>query len=425
MEVSTLKGRMTARRLTPICRDHVRADLEPYVCLVDECDKSDELFRHSDDWLKHLRGHYLRWQCKTKAHGVQLFESQKAYEDHMRGAHDSTLTPAQLSLLAERSTRMAQPLFTTCPLCGEDESKVPGKMQDHVVGHLRFLALKSLPPTEDDVEEDSDASETSGSRSTIKGGLLTLRALLTFNDPPDQSRHRLLHDPWRSTPAAFSGYLLNGPATEGGLHFEPPLEDGPFNHDGVRSNHLLDDSEPFAYGAMLAYPQSFASPLAEWMGIWEVLESRDAKYHFSPVDQDPTLQHLIRAQASQVEPQRKSKKVQQLLDAQIQAWIRDGYKFDSLAALKQELDYTSEAAGIPTGSLYLNVSDTELRSLVRRHTGPGERSLLALDFLDPDLVARGDRDAHSRKTSVGPTDGRCLFREERSSQRRVTLGPYS
>ena len=83
-------------------------------------------------------------------------------------------TDDQLGILADQNVRKASPLFKACPLCGDEEADP--SLMDHLVGHMRSLALKFLPPYQDDSD---DLYETGGeqdnwswprpfSRSTIE-----------------------------------------------------------------------------------------------------------------------------------------------------------------------------------------------------------------------------------------------------------------
>ncbi|PVH85641.1 hypothetical protein DL98DRAFT_408531, partial [Cadophora sp. DSE1049] len=152
-------------------RAHVKNDLDAYICLFEQCGHPDDLYNHSEGWLQHMREHALRWRCTSKSHGVLIFDIKAEYMDHMRNNHGS-YTEAQLRVLADRKAQIVGPLFDSCPLCGTTE--VHGPMEDHVVGHLRSLALKSLPPYEDEEldgsasERDSLATSQPQSRSTIK-----------------------------------------------------------------------------------------------------------------------------------------------------------------------------------------------------------------------------------------------------------------
>ncbi|CAH0058637.1 unnamed protein product [Clonostachys solani] len=151
---------------------HVTKDLDAYVCLFDECDKPDKLFSHSSDWLRHMREHTLRWSCNSKAHRPLTFLTEDQYLDHVRQDHPRSLTEPQLRALAQRNSRPTVPMFNVCPLCGTDEAT--DTLEDHIVGHLRFLALKSLPPHEEDgsggsgSESGSATTSRPASRSTIK-----------------------------------------------------------------------------------------------------------------------------------------------------------------------------------------------------------------------------------------------------------------
>lgn len=88
----------------------------------------------------------------------------------MKAFHRSRLTDAQLRLLADRSSRSIGPIFESCPLCGVEEPRCG--IEEHVVGHLRLLAVKSLPPYDTEVSEGPENATTMAStmhtRSTIR-----------------------------------------------------------------------------------------------------------------------------------------------------------------------------------------------------------------------------------------------------------------
>ncbi|KAL4761003.1 uncharacterized protein BDW70DRAFT_150430 [Aspergillus foveolatus] len=153
--------------------DHVKYDLDPYVCLFDECESPNELYNHSEDWLNHMRQHSLRWRCTAKSHGVLVFHSRDSYEDHMSSKHKST--KSQLKILAERSSRSSGSLFESCPLCGQSTGH---SLEEHVASHLRYLALKSLPFSEN--YEYDGCSEDLASEFQSAGG--RTRSTILEND---------------------------------------------------------------------------------------------------------------------------------------------------------------------------------------------------------------------------------------------------
>ncbi|PGG96607.1 hypothetical protein AJ80_09808 [Polytolypa hystricis UAMH7299] len=163
-------------------KDHVISDLDPYVCLFEDCSKPHQLYDHSYTWLSHMRQHLLQWHCETKSHGPKTFETQEEYMAHMKQMHKPTFTEPQLKLLAKRNGRLKGPLFQTCPFCGadpKDPESVKGRLEHHIVGHLRFLALKSLPRCEED--DDDQSAETSNDPNADKqGSSRQLNDLLAF-----------------------------------------------------------------------------------------------------------------------------------------------------------------------------------------------------------------------------------------------------
>jgi hypothetical protein len=70
-------------------RHHTVKDLAPYTCLFPDCNKPEELFRTSDDWISHIQIELIpqEWQCLAPAHDPQSFCDQESYEEHMRHDH--------------------------------------------------------------------------------------------------------------------------------------------------------------------------------------------------------------------------------------------------------------------------------------------------------------------------------------------------
>lgn len=119
-----------------------------------------------------MHQHNQRWRCPSHRE-LDLFLTREDYIQHMREAHNFKLGEEKLLILANRNTRKATKLFTSCPLCGKSEVEVGGRLESHIAGHLRSLALKSLPPYEDDMETDvgsdrdgCDGSQLYGVRTT-------------------------------------------------------------------------------------------------------------------------------------------------------------------------------------------------------------------------------------------------------------------
>ncbi|KAK4208245.1 hypothetical protein QBC37DRAFT_405481 [Rhypophila decipiens] len=135
-------------------RSHVLGDLDPYVCLFENCGMEHELYSHSHAWLDHIRGHALRWRCSSKSHQEDFIAATKdEYLNHMDLSHKGKFTTSQLAVLGQRNARLIGPLFESCPLCGMVPDLDTGPMEDHVVGHLRKIAIHSLPKFHLDANE--------------------------------------------------------------------------------------------------------------------------------------------------------------------------------------------------------------------------------------------------------------------------------
>ncbi|KAF4338103.1 serine threonine phosphatase [Fusarium beomiforme] len=145
----------------------------PYCLYALPAQQPDVLYNHSDEWLSHLQQHRRFWRC-TAHRDMDPFMSSAEYITHMREVHDSKLNDNQLRVMANRNSRKMPKLFPSCPLCGKGEDEINGRLEDHLTGHLRSLALKSLPSYEDEMS-DEDKNENDSidisrpqSRSTVR-----------------------------------------------------------------------------------------------------------------------------------------------------------------------------------------------------------------------------------------------------------------
>ncbi|KAH7125707.1 hypothetical protein B0J11DRAFT_312300 [Dendryphion nanum] len=159
---------------------HVIQDLDPFVCLVEDCSKSYELFNDEKDWIDHIRlEHRLQWRCAAKSHrkNPKIFSTRQDFELHMLEDHVGSFPESQLSLLAENSARPVGPVFDSCPLCdpAAEQELDPGNgiirspLDRHILNHMIFLALRSLPWIEDGEEvASSDRTTRPPTRGTVR-----------------------------------------------------------------------------------------------------------------------------------------------------------------------------------------------------------------------------------------------------------------
>ena len=180
------------------------ADAEPYVCLFENCSTGDQLFSHSSTWLDHMQTHCTQWRCRSKTHDDEYVASTKTdYLQHMESQHPGKFTEAQLEILANRNGRPAVPLFSSCPLCGMMDEDVGSGMEEHIIYHLCFWALRSLPFTDDlglgsgsHAQSSSFDVDSPKTRSTIRSAI-DEHSQLAFEDngPGDRSAALGSHEP--------------------------------------------------------------------------------------------------------------------------------------------------------------------------------------------------------------------------------------
>lgn len=193
----------------------------------------------------------------------------------MRHEHSGSFTESQLRVLAERNGRPIGPMFDFCPICGTDE--VITSLEEHIIGHLRLLALKSLPAYED---EGSDLSEDD--RSSASASKPASRT--TIKDDPERHTRPTFQDsgePWKighKTPnrlffsqyqqwGGYKNYITGQPKLSGvhqrvSLDFTPPENNG---YGGRGLNPLLekhDHSELFVdFHCLMAYGKPMSDDL--------------------------------------------------------------------------------------------------------------------------------------------------------------------
>ena len=124
-------------------------DLEPYICVLPDCSKPQQLFLFFGDWITHMQTEHrpLTWKCFAETHGVEVFDNSDSYIEHMKNVHRGTFVISQLPELAQINAHGDSWIFDICPLCNDDNAELnrdQGALQIHVSEHLQLLALQSL-----------------------------------------------------------------------------------------------------------------------------------------------------------------------------------------------------------------------------------------------------------------------------------------
>ncbi|KAH6995387.1 hypothetical protein EDB80DRAFT_524246, partial [Ilyonectria destructans] len=171
---------------------HVLKDIDPYVCLFEDCSQGEVLFASAEEWLSHMQWlHTVLWSCQAPGHEEHIYGSETELKQHIQQDHPGSFTESQLPHLVNQGALPAADTFALlalsfnmgkaggqstvlCPICwdfpprsaetGHSSTDSPPDIQDHILGHLESIALLSLPQrdhvdgAESNVQQSSENS---------------------------------------------------------------------------------------------------------------------------------------------------------------------------------------------------------------------------------------------------------------------------
>ncbi|KAF3291491.1 hypothetical protein TWF970_000704 [Orbilia oligospora] len=115
-------------------RSHFKKDLEPYVCISEECANELVYFLSLRAWRKHMDSFHTVnwardihkpsiWYCDLE-HEYQEFLDAKALRVHLFQDHEDKVTPDRVDTIVRRQVLLISRGSNTCPLCALDISAV-------------------------------------------------------------------------------------------------------------------------------------------------------------------------------------------------------------------------------------------------------------------------------------------------------------
>ena len=161
-------------------RKHVKEDLQPYVCIYEDCPLPDRLFSSTEEWRKHIYVYHstITWECsfcvQSPTH-IQQFESADKMEAHLRSAHLKThvLTESQLNVAVDKGTQFAPCAVDICPICTKTELQLEeegtGDILDHIATEFLDLAFEAVVRN-DDLCDSSGGSERANPQDDFSQG---------------------------------------------------------------------------------------------------------------------------------------------------------------------------------------------------------------------------------------------------------------
>ncbi|KAF9891460.1 hypothetical protein FE257_003926 [Aspergillus nanangensis] len=198
-------------------RDHVDRDLEPYICISEECVDPLRFFHRKQDWMEHMasrhtkswtqRVHTEMWYC-VMLHDVPVeFDNMTKLLGHLQSDHAAQLTKSQIQGRARRNRAITPREPFVCPLCDAEPYDVKfaaaGSRSElfanHIGRHLKSLAFLSLSYVPDyfqdsytvEISDDpynlSDTSRSDGGKMYDGRSLIEIAhsTIPSFDDIPE------------------------------------------------------------------------------------------------------------------------------------------------------------------------------------------------------------------------------------------------
>jgi hypothetical protein len=190
---------------------HVMQDLQPYICVFEDCSKPYQSYQTTEKWLQHFEDAHAQdgWLCDKCPGGTfDIFLTPESYTQHLNEHHaDGDLTAGETVVLIDFGRQRIRPKLPYCVFCGfepdedyltEDESQ--RRIIDHMdKQHMRVFALDSMPWDIPGAAEDSayrithqSKTDSIDARSIIMGDEdLTLE----YDQLDEEEKDKLANDP--------------------------------------------------------------------------------------------------------------------------------------------------------------------------------------------------------------------------------------
>jgi hypothetical protein len=141
-------------------KQHVYSDLQPYMCLWEDCSLGRRMFSTRHEWLQHEQDYHGKaWTCCLSC--PDPFGDRQSMQDHYL-SHHSAQTQGHIDRVLQASeTRRPDTGPYICPLCSTS-IQTKKAYAKHAGRHLRELSLFALPAyaTNDVLADDGSESES-------------------------------------------------------------------------------------------------------------------------------------------------------------------------------------------------------------------------------------------------------------------------
>ncbi|KAK1252146.1 hypothetical protein MKX08_003333 [Trichoderma sp. CBMAI-0020] len=152
-------------------QNHMDEDIEPYVCLSEDCTSPMLFFVHMKDWMSHMvtfhsdewhrKIHMSTWYCDVDHEAVYQFNDHESFVRHMKDPanhpNGSPPTDLQLDTLSSDNQKiLVRDDEYCCPFCecvpdtlepilaSSDPDKIIRSLYEHIACHIKDFSLKAI-----------------------------------------------------------------------------------------------------------------------------------------------------------------------------------------------------------------------------------------------------------------------------------------
>ncbi|KAK2800230.1 hypothetical protein FQN50_008194 [Emmonsiellopsis sp. PD_5] len=137
-------------------KKHLREDILPYTCVLEDCPQPHRLYTSREEWVKHMEADHIgsqHWVCfACTSMQPTKFTEEQDFVHHLQSDHRDHISPDQISFVVEESACTEPPTVSSCPLCPPpppspsfDVEIDAGSLLYHVAQHIHSFSLYSLP----------------------------------------------------------------------------------------------------------------------------------------------------------------------------------------------------------------------------------------------------------------------------------------